>query len=134
MKKDFKTSSGYTMIGICTQWMLDKSEMTDSEMKVYLKILRNSFGFKKRWCYLKYDDFSMRRATVKKTIDSLVEKKIISYKNTYNPENGNRSMNEYKILRPNNYIKHFAFIGKDEAKEEEQKTEDEKGWWNTDDK
>lgn len=108
-----KASSGWSMVGICSQWCID-NRLNNNELAVYLTIVRNSFGYKKRYCYMKYDSFNIsNRNTLKKTIDSLVSKNIISCKNTFNPKTGNRGMNEYKIIEPRENIKNFVFDKKD---------------------
>ena len=70
----------------------------------------------------------MSRASIKKCIDSLKEKGIISYKHTHDPKTGNRAMNEYKILRPKNYIKDFNFLKIEEIESVEKQEEDKLNW------
>ena len=119
-----KTTNGWSMLGICSQWCED-SDLTVNEQSVYLTIARNSVGYKKRWCYLKYDNFKIsNRNTIKKVLESLVERKIIHYSHTY--KDGHRRMNEYRLLEPKNKIKNFEFIKKEET---QTKKEEEKNPW-----
>jgi hypothetical protein len=127
-----KTSSGWTMAGICLQWAKRNEDMTTNEKLIYWSILDKSFGFAKRYCYLKYDDFELsNRNTISKTISSLVSKGIISYKNTYSKETGHKSMNEYRILEPKSSISRFIFVGykEEKIKEKEIEEEDEDNPW-----
>lgn len=94
--------------GQCIQWVLDTQSLSKIEFYVYSLIARKSFGFKNRWCYLQYEDFGMSKATVSKAIKSLKDLGIISYSHTFK-DNGHRSMNEYRIMKPKAYIDNFMF-------------------------
>ena len=112
------SSNGWTLQGQCFQWCFDNKSLDKNERSVYNTILRHSFGFKKRWCYLGYDDFELSKATVSKTIKSLKEKNILSYKHTFK-DNGHRSLNEYRLNEPTKHIKDFSFIKNDDTKKKE---------------
>lgn len=111
------------MFGICGQWAIRDKRLSQNEKIVYLSILDKSFGFAKRYCYLKYDNLGLsNRNTISKTLASLVDKGIISYKNTYSKETGHKGMNEYRILEPSDSIRKFIFVGsKEEFKKESEK-------------
>lgn len=114
------------MVGICSQWAKRNEELTLYEKIVYWGIADKSFGFAKRYCYLKLDGFEISKTTASTAIKGLVEKGIISYKNTFK-DNGHRGMNEYRILEPSDNIKKFIFVGSHEEpkKESEKETETE---------
>jgi predicted transcriptional regulator len=125
-----KTTNGWTMTGICSQWAKRNNEISPNEFAIYTDILDKSFSQKRRWCYMSYDDMSLSRATTSKTLKSLEDKGIISRKQTYK-DNGHKSKVEYKILEPMKYIKNFTFL-KNASKEQEIKkeelSEDEEVW------
>lgn len=112
-----KNSNAWLLTGQCTQWIIEREDISSNDLKIYLSILRYSFGFRKRWCYLKYEDFNLSKATVNKCLKNLKDKGIISYKNTFK-EDGKRSLNEYKILEPKQYIDAFIFISSKEDKKD----------------
>lgn len=115
------------MVGICSQWAKRNEELTLYEKIVYWGIADKSFGFAKRYCYLKLDSFEISKTTASIAIKSLVLKGIISYKNTFK-DNGHRGMNEYRILEPKENINKFIFVGSSEElkKENIETSEDDK--------
>lgn len=129
-----KNSNGWILQGQCLQYYNRHCELTINELSVLITIMDKSFAFKKRYCYASYDDFRIsNRNTVKKIIDSLVEKKLISYSHTFK-SNGHRGLNEYRILEPKKYIGSFVFIksnDSDESKTKETGTEEEYNPWIT---
>ena len=59
---------------------------------------------------MRYSDFDITNSkTLKSVLDSLVSKKILSYKNTFS-DKGHKALNEYKILEPKSYIDNFVFV------------------------
>lgn len=105
------------MVGICSQWAIDEG-LKPNELSIYLTIVRNSFGYKKRYCYVKYDSFEVsNRNSINKSITKMVSLGYLSVKNTHNPATGKRGTNEYRILEPREYIKNFVFNSKEEVKE-----------------
>jgi hypothetical protein len=115
------------MVGICSQWAVDK-EFKPNELAVYLSIVRNSFGFKHRWCYMSYSDFVItNRNTLSKILLDFEERGIISRKQTYK-DNGHRSKVEYKILEPKVNINKFVFNSKEILDGKTNINEDEEAW------
>ena len=112
-----KNSNAWTLQGQCLQYYNRECNLSINEKVVLIAILDRSFAFKKRWCYLKYSDFPITNSSsLKKTLDTLVDKKLISYKNTY--KDGKRGFNEYKILEPRVYINSFDFVDKGKVAQE----------------
>lgn len=108
-----KTSNGWSMVGICGQWAIDEG-LKPNELVVYMTIIRNSFGYKKRWCYADYGLFTIsNRNTIKKTIEILKDKGVLSVSWTFK-DNGHRNKNKYTILQPSKYIRNFEFIAEQE--------------------
>lgn len=104
------------MVGICSQWAIDE-RLKPNILAVYITIVRNSFGYKRRWCYLDYGAFGVsNRNTLSKILDELNESGIISVKHTFK-DNGHRGKNEYMILEPKKYISNFVFDKKDSKEE-----------------
>ena len=99
----------WTLQGQCLQYFNRDCNLSINERIVLSVLLDRSFALKKRWCYLGYSDFPITNdSSLKKTLDSLVDKKLISYKNTF--KDGKKALNEYRILEPKVYIDNFDFI------------------------
>lgn len=112
-----KNTNAWTLQGQCLQYFNRDCNLSINERVVLNVLLDRSFAFKKRWCYLKYSDFPItNNSSLKKTLDSLVDKKLISYKNTY--KDGKRGLNEYRILEPRVYINNFDFVDKSKGTQE----------------
>ena len=81
---------------------------------------------------MSYSDFRITNcSSLKKTLDSLVEKKLISFSHTFK-DNGHRGMNEYRILQPKKYMDKFIFItskNSDKEKTKEIEIEEEDNPW-----
>ena len=115
-KQQKKVRNGWTMQGQCFQWMMDNKEMSRNEKSIYASILRRSFGYTNRVCYMKYDEFDIsNRNTIKATIDSLMQRGIISKKSTF--KDGKQGYNMYGILEPSVLISNFEFGKTIEVKE-----------------
>ncbi len=109
-KETKKNSNGWILVGQSVQYYKRECKLTINEMSVMISILDSSFAFKKRWCYMRYSDFDITNSkTLKSVLDSLVSKKILSYKNTFS-DKGHKALNEYKILEPKSYIDNFVFV------------------------
>jgi hypothetical protein len=105
------------------QYYKRNCELSINELHVLIEIMDRSFAFRKRYCYMAYKDFRITNdMTLKKTIDSLVEKKLIFCKRTFK-ENGHRGMNEYKIMQPEVYINNFIFVSSNTSNKETVKTD-----------
>lgn len=120
-----KTSNGWSMVGMCSQWAIDNG-LSGNDLVIYLTIVRNSFGYRKRHCYLKYSDFAItNRNSINKSITNMTSLGYISFKNTHNPKTGKRGSNEYRIIEPSEYVKNFVFGTKVKPKIEEENWYDE---------
>ena len=76
-----KIFDGRMMQGIIVQWLMDSSYMSADEKIVFLVVLRNTFGRRKRYAFIKQDLFlkDMSKNTLLKYRKSLVTKGIISF-------------------------------------------------------
>lgn len=105
-----KTTNGWTMTGICSQWAKRNKSLTNNEFVIYTDILDKTFSQVRRWCFMSYNEMSLtNKNTISNTIRTLEDKGIIRIDKTNNPENGHRSKNQYFILEPKEYIVNFVF-------------------------
>jgi len=107
--------------------VIDNNNLSGTELKYYLKIARHSFGYKHRWCYLRYTSFGSDKKTVSKNLKSLEEIGLISKELTYKT-NGHKGMNKYKILEPKGHIDNFIFLKEDKKTKTVSPKEDFDGW------
>ena len=110
-----KIFDGRMMQGIVVQWLMDSSDMSSDEKIVFLVVLRNTFGRRKRYAFIKQDLFlkDMSKNTLLKYRKSLVAKGIISFSVT-------KGFTKYEILKPKEIIDKFAFVGSKTSSESEQ--------------
>jgi hypothetical protein len=132
MNKKIKNSNGWILQGQCLQYYNRDCELSINELSVLISIMDRSFAFKKRYCYMSYSDFMVtNHSSLKKVLNTLVDKKLLSYTNTFK-DNGHRGMNEYRILEPKKYINNFVFAtssSSDKAKTKEVEEEEEVNPW-----
>ena len=108
-----KNSNVYTLQGQCLQYYNRDCDLSINERAVLNVLLDRSFALRKRWCCLRYSDFPITNSSsLKKTLDSLMDKKLITYTNTF--KDGKRGLNEYAILEPKVYINNFDFTNENE--------------------
>ena len=110
-----KIFDGRMMQGIVVQWLIDSSQMSSDEKIVFLVVLRNTFGRRKRYAFIKQDLFlkDMSKNTLLKYRKSLVTKGIISFSVT-------KGFTKYEILEPKEIIDKFTFVGSKASSEDEQ--------------
>jgi len=110
-----KIFDGRMMQGIVVQWLIDSSQMSSDEKIVFLVVLRNTFGRRKRYAFIKQDLFlkDMSKNTLLKYRKSLVTKGIISFSVT-------KGFTKYEILEPKEIIDKFTFVGSKTSSEDEQ--------------
>lgn len=110
-----KIFDGRMMQGIVVQWLIDSSQMSSDEKIVFLVVLRNTFGRRKRYAFIKQDLFlkDMSKNTLLKYRKSLVTKGIISFSVT-------KGFTKYEILEPKEIIDKFTFVGSKTSSENEQ--------------
>ena len=110
-----KIFDGRMMQGIVVQWLIDSSQMSSDEKIVFLVVLRNTFGRRKRYAFIKQDLFlkDMSKNTLLKYRKSLVTKGIISFSVT-------KGFTKYEILEPKEIIDKFTFVGSKTSSESEQ--------------
>lgn len=110
-----KIFDGRMMQGIVVQWLIDSSQMSSDEKIVFLVVLRNTFGRRKRYAFIKQDLFlkDMSKNTLLKYRKSLVTKGIISFSVT-------KGFTKYEILEPKEIIDKFKFVGSKTSSEDEQ--------------
>lgn len=93
------------MQGICFQWFYDKKY---SSLEFYMSICRLTFGFKKRYAYLKQENFGMNPKTLKKHRDYLVSIGVLEWEKT-------SGYTMYKILEPASEIYRFKLNGESKS-------------------
>lgn len=98
--------------GICLQWFLDTYGSNHDAQSVYITILRYTFGYRKRYGYIKQSVFKMSPNTLKKQRDWLRSEKIIDWKQTKN-------LTMYKLLEPIDSINRFNFVGSSNKEQED---------------
>lgn len=128
-KQEQRTSSGWTMTGICCQWA-KRSEMTNNEYILYTDLIDKTFSQKRKYCFMKYEEFSLsNKNTISKTLNLLESKKIIQKESSYK-ENGNKSKNKYTVLEPKDFINRFIFntLSDDKSISKYELTDEEKEW------
>ena len=110
-----KIFDGRMMQGIIVQWLMDSSYMSADEKIVFLVVLRNTFGRRKRYAFIKQDLFlkDMSKNTLLKYRKSLVAKGIISFSVT-------KGFTKYEIIEPKEIIDKFTFVGSKTSSENEQ--------------
>lgn len=115
-----KIFDGRMMQGIVVQWLIDSSQMSSDEKIVFLVVLRNTFGRRKRYAFIKQDLFlkDMSKNTLLKYRKSLVTKGIISFSVT-------KGFTKYEILEPKEIIDKFTFVGSKTSSENEQYVSDD---------
>ena len=104
------------MQGICIQWFIDKYGFGNITARaLYSDILRLSFGYRKKYAYIKQETFCIKSGkTLKKYRDFLTKEGIISWKIT-------KGYTMYQILEPAEYIKNFELKGKNDISMDAQK-------------
>jgi hypothetical protein len=124
-----KTTNGWTMTGICSQWAKRNIDINNNHFIIYTDILDKSFSQGRRWCYMAYDDFSLtNRNTISKVLTELEDMNILNKKQTFK-QNGHKSKVEYKIIEPMEYISNFVFK-KDYIQIDEEESSTEEDWYN----
>lgn len=110
-----KIFDGRMMQGIIVQWLMDSSYISADEKIVFLVVLRNTFGRRKRYAFIKQDLFlkDMSKNTLLKYRKSLVTKGIISFSVT-------KGFTKYEILEPKEIIDKFTFVSSKTSSENEQ--------------
>lgn len=112
-KKKVSVTSGYYAIGACVQWFIDTQGANNQSFNIFSTILRNTFGYRKRYGYIKQSIFGVNPHTLKKYRDWLKSKGIIDWKET-------KGLTMYKILEPKEIIDKFTFVGSKTSSENEQ--------------
>ena len=128
-KQEQTTSSGWTMTGICCQWA-KRSGMTNNEYILYTDLIDKTFSQKRKYCFVRYEEFSLsNKNTISKTLNLLEDKKIIKKEASYK-EDGKKSKNKYTVLEPKEFIDRFIFnaLKADNIASKYELTDEEKEW------
>jgi len=96
-----KIYDGRMMSCICLQYIQDNYDLDCIELGIITKIIRYTFGFKKRNAFINQNIFKLSKNTLKKYRDMLVQKGILKWQKT-------RKYTIYEIIEPNNEIEKFV--------------------------
>ena len=105
--KRAKVIDGRMMQGICIQWFVDTYGY-GSTLNVYAKILRDTFGLRRRYAFIKSDSIPGSRRGRLADLDFLEENGIISRKQSWNKSNESYGFVRYEVLQPADSIQNFS--------------------------